>query len=85
MEEKNRKKPAPGAYNLNKTDSQIKEELDKMKTKKSHQGPKRYFYEDTEFLSHHDPGPGSRNPHYEIPHLHMNKTTHKFFIDKHKK
>lgn len=25
MQEKNRKKPAPGSYNLNKTDSEIKE------------------------------------------------------------
>jgi hypothetical protein len=47
MEEKNRKTPAPGSYNLNKTDAEIKEELDKMKTKKVHYGPKRYFYEDT--------------------------------------
>lgn len=28
---------------------------------------------------------GFYNPHDEVPHLKMNKTTHKLFIDKHKK
>jgi len=29
---------------------------------------------------------GTYNPHdNDIPHLHMNKTNHKFWIDKHKK
>lgn len=63
MEQKNRKTPAPGSYNLNKTDDQIKEELKAMKSKKKRVGEKRYFYEDTEFLSGADPGPGSCNPH----------------------
>lgn len=44
MEQKNRKKPAPGSYNLNKTDSEIKEQLKKMKGKKVSYGPKRYFF-----------------------------------------
>lgn len=47
MEEKNRKTPAPGSYNLNRTDAEIKEDLEKMRSKKVHYGPKRYFYEDT--------------------------------------
>lgn len=34
MEQKNRKKPSPGDYNLNKTDEQIKQELKSMKSKK---------------------------------------------------
>lgn len=51
MEEKNRKRPAPNAYNLNKTDKQIKEELEAMKTKKRKIGDKRYFYEENEFNS----------------------------------
>jgi hypothetical protein len=28
---------------------------------------------------------GAYNPHLEVPHLQMNKTTHTFWIDKHKK
>jgi|JI10StandDraft_1071094.scaffolds.fasta_scaffold927860_1 hypothetical protein len=56
-----------------------------MKTKKVAHGPKRYFYEDTEFLSNHHPGAGSENPHLSVDHLKLNKTTHKFWIDKHKK
>ena len=28
---------------------------------------------------------GSHNPHQEVPHIRANKTTHKFWIDKHKK
>lgn len=59
MEEKNRKTPAPGSYNLNKTDAQVKEEIEKMKTKKIHHGHKRYFYEETEALSNLHPGAGS--------------------------
>lgn len=85
MEEKNRKKPAPGSYNLNKTDSQIKENLTKWKTRKFSQGPKRYFYEDTEYQSNISAGPGMNNPHLEVPNLHLNKTDHKFWIGKHKK
>lgn len=85
MEAKNRKTPAPGSYNLNKTDTQIKQELQKWKTKKISHGPKRYFYEDTEFMSHLHPGAGSENPHLSVDHLKLNKTTHKFFIEKHKK
>jgi hypothetical protein len=48
-------------------------------------GEKKYFYEDTEFLSNQTPGMGSYNPHDDVPNLKMNKTTHKFWIDKHKK
>ena len=84
-EEKNRKKSAPGSYNLNKTDSQIKEELEKYKSRKQSVGPKRYFYEDTEYISNTNPGPGKHNPHLEVEHLHMNKTDHKFWLGKHKK
>lgn len=56
-----------------------------MKNRKRSVGAKRYFYEDTEHVSNVLPGPGSNNPHLDVPNLHMNKTTHKFWIDKHKK
>jgi hypothetical protein len=31
------------------------------------------------------PGAGAENPHLSVDHLKMNKTTPKFWIDKHKK
>lgn len=63
MEQKNRKKPAPGEYNLNKTDQQIKKELKSMKSKKITHGEKRFFYENFEHLSNSVPGMGTYNPH----------------------
>lgn len=84
-EEKNRKKPGPGAYNLNKTEKEIKKEVEKLRTKKRFIGEKKFFYEDTQFLSTQSPGMGSHNPHLDVPHLKPNKTTHKFWIGKHKK
>ena len=56
-----------------------------MKTRKFSMGEKRYFYEDTEFMSNKSPGPGMHNPHLDVPNLHMNKTDHKFWLGKHKK
>lgn len=56
-----------------------------MKSKKVSHGPKRYFYEDTQYLSNQHPGAGSENPHLSVDHLKMNKTTPKFWVDKHKK
>jgi hypothetical protein len=32
-----------------------------------------------------NPGAGSHNPHLDVPHLKINKTTHKIWIDKHNK
>jgi hypothetical protein len=91
IEQKNRKKPGIGTYYLNKTDDQIKAEIKKLSEKKKHEGQKRYFYEDTEFVSNLVPGSGAHNPHV----LHkftqeirskssLNKTDHKFWIAKHK-
>lgn len=85
MEEKNRSSPAPGNYNLNKTEEQIKKQLDDLKSKKRYEGDKHFFYQNTEQLSSQVPGMGSYNPHDEVPHLKMNKTTHKLWIEKHKK
>lgn len=56
-----------------------------LKAKTRYQGDKHFFYQDTEHLSQIVPGMGSYNPHDDIPHLKLNKTTHKFWIDKHKK
>ena len=38
MDQKNRKSPAPGTYNLNKTETQIKEELKVFKSQKKSAG-----------------------------------------------
>lgn len=57
-----------------------------MKTKKRYEGDKHFFFQDTEFLAKDlGPGAGSCNPHLDVSHLKLNKTTHKFWIDKHKK
>lgn len=84
-EQKNRPSPAPGSYNLNKTEEEIQKRLNDLKSKKRYEGNKHFFYENTENLSNQVPGMGSYNPHEEVSHLKMNKTTHKFWIDKHKK
>lgn len=85
IEAKNRASPAPGSYQLNKTEEEIQKHLAELKSKKRYEGSKHFFYEDTEHLSNRTPGMGSYNPHEEVQHLKMNKTTHKFWIDKHKK
>ena len=86
MEEKNRKKPGVGTYNLNKTDKEIKEENEEFKNRKKHIGDKRFFYEDTEFNSTEAPGMGSHNPHLQVPHRFRKDTTnHKYWIKKHDK
>lgn len=85
MEQKNRKTPAPGDYNLSKTNDQIQEELKVLKSKKKSVGEKRFFYEDFEHLSQSVPGMGVYNPHLEVPHIRPDKRDHKFWIDKHKK
>ena len=59
--------------------------MEKLRTRKFSVGEKRYFYEDTEFVSNKTPGPGMHSPHLDVPNLHMNKTDHKFWIGKHKK
>jgi hypothetical protein len=85
-EQKVRVKPAPGSYNLNKTQEEIDAGLKALKSKKRYEGEKHFFYEDTQYLSHNlGPGAGNRNPHLEVPHLKVNKTTHKFWIEKHRK
>jgi hypothetical protein len=56
-----------------------------MKSKKRYEGSKHFFYENTENLSNQVPGMGFYNPHDEVEHLKMNKTTHKFWVEKHKK
>lgn len=62
-EQKNRATPAPGSYNLNKTDEEINKDQADLKTKKIYEGSKHFFYEDTEYLSNVAPGMGSYNPH----------------------
>ncbi len=56
-----------------------------LKAKTRYIGDKHFFYQDTEHLSQIVPGMGSYNPHDDISHLKLNKTTHKFWIEKHKK
>lgn len=66
IEQKNRKRPGICAYNINKTDAEIKADIKKMAERKMSEGQKRYFYEDTEYVSNLVPGAGSHNPHVII-------------------
>ena len=85
-EQKLRSKPAPGSYNLTRPLEDIEKELKELRNKKRYVGEKHFFYEDTEFLANNlAPGSGNCNPHVDVPHLKMNKTTPKFWVDKHKK
>lgn len=63
MEQKSRKRPGIATYHIVKTDEQVKAEQKKLSEKKQHDGQKRYFYEDTEFVSNLVPGAGAHNPH----------------------
>ena len=85
-EEKNRGKPGVGTYNLRRSESDLKEELARLKTRKYYIGPKRFFYEDHEHLSNVHSGMGAYNPHdNDISHKRANNTDHKFWKNKHEK
>ena len=43
-EQKVRNVPAPGAYNLNKTEEEVQSYLKGLKTKKRYEGDKHFFY-----------------------------------------
>ena len=64
MEMEQSARPVPGisTYRLEKSPEEKIEELQKSARELSH-GEKRYFHEDTHFLSEKVPGPGTYNPH----------------------
>lgn len=66
IEQKNRKRPGIATYHLEKSEDQIKAEQKKFDQKKISHGEKRYFYEDTTFLSNTCPGSGAHNPHVQF-------------------
>jgi len=85
MEQKNRKSPGVCAYSLEKSQKEKQADLEKLKKKKVHQDERTFFYMDTEKMSDSVPGPGNFCPNLPSPRIRPNKTTYKFWVDKHKK
>lgn len=63
-----------GSYNLNKTDKQIKEDLDMMsKRTKVDKCARPSFYDDVQVKTQVVPGPGNYNPHDEVEHIRQDR------------
>lgn len=79
--------PVPGVstYKLEKSLDEINKILEKNKSKKISYGEKRYFHEDTSYLSARVPGAGFYNPHDEINKQRKSSGDWKMWTTKHAK
>ena len=84
IEQKNRKVPGVCTYHLEKSMKEKDKEILELKKKKQSVGDKRFFHQETSFISNGSPGAGTYNPHDRIKKIRKNKTYFKEWIAKHK-
>lgn len=63
---KKEKLPAPGAYNLFKTQKEIDAEMKKLRSKKPGEKVRINYLDEVQYASNDVPGPGNYNPHVII-------------------